>query len=98
MADMAPDTAHSSAITDHPFIAPPGEPWERCITQTHAPISPSGMPGKWHPCGLARSAHVAELEPYAPAGTYRCPFCVEWGIRVCEHGPKGALGLDGEPL
>jgi hypothetical protein len=31
MADMAPDTAHSSAITDHPFIAPPGEPWERCV-------------------------------------------------------------------
>jgi hypothetical protein len=81
MADMAPDTAHSSAITDHPFIAPPGEPWERCVD-----------------CGVARSAHVAELEPYAPAGTYRCPFCVEWGIRVCEHGPKGALRLDGEPL
>jgi hypothetical protein len=49
MADMAPDTAHSSAITDHPFIAPPGEPWERCAD-----------------CGLARSAHVHELEPYAP--------------------------------
>jgi hypothetical protein len=49
MADMAPDTAHSSAIDSHPFIAPPGEPWERCVD-----------------CKLARSAHVAELAPYAP--------------------------------
>jgi hypothetical protein len=38
-----------STISSHPFIAPPGEPWERCVD-----------------CGLARSAHMAELVPYAP--------------------------------
>jgi hypothetical protein len=45
-----------SMVADHPFIAPPGEPWERCMVVDEFE----------RPCGLARSAHVHELEPYAP--------------------------------
>lgn len=56
------DTLKSSAITDHPFIAPPGEPWERCVHQVRS----GGEHPQRRPCGLAQSAHRETLAPYAP--------------------------------
>lgn len=54
------DTLKSSAITDHPFIAPPGEPWGRCV------YAPNVGDESGPTCGLAQSAHRETLVPYAP--------------------------------
>jgi hypothetical protein len=45
-------------------------------------------------CGLARSAHAAEIDPYDTSGLmYRCPYCVDRGSDPCLHGRAGALDV-----
>ena len=39
-------------------------------------------------CGVARSAHLAEDEPYPLIDEYRCPQCVLAGAGVCCHTPE----------
>lgn len=29
---------------------------------------------------------------------YRCPYCVDRGIKPCTHTPETAIGVDGKPL
>lgn len=52
------DTAASSAITDHAFMAPPGEPWARCVYVPNVGDESGPV------CGLAQSAHRETLAPY----------------------------------
>lgn len=50
------DTSAASAITDHPFVAHPGEPWGLCVF--------SARNGLDRPCNMAQSAHAETLTPY----------------------------------
>lgn len=36
-------------------------------------------------CRLAEAAHTSALQPHETTGAYRCPYCVDREIQVCDH-------------
>lgn len=58
----------------------------------HVYVSRSGEPWDLCVCGISRPAHERDDTRYPTADLpYRCPYCVDRRIAVCEHGREGAL-------